>query len=119
MTGLDINEDHILDFDCIVTDRNMSQLAEYHPVIHQSKEVLESMGDWCRMTYTQSGLLNLVRKSSDTYITVEEEIIKLLKKYPSKNNTSIYKSNTHTAINGIKDSIAEHLYYEKILFKRD
>jgi oligoribonuclease len=162
MTGLEYDRDHILEIACIITDGNMNQLAEYHRVIHQSSEILASMGDWCTSTHTDSGLLNLVRKSTDTYITVEKDIVELLTRNVSKNNTyivgnSVYndlifikkympritdilhyrifdistfkilaskknvppfvKSNTHTAINDIRESIAEYLYYEKVLFK--
>lgn len=48
MTGLNIKKDKILEIACIVTDKNLNILMEMPSIIiHQPKDVLDSMNDWC------------------------------------------------------------------------
>merc|ERR1719362_2766467 len=57
MTGLDPNKDHLLEIAVIVTDKDLNVLAEGpNLVIHQSDEILNSMGEWCIQHHGESGL---------------------------------------------------------------
>jgi oligoribonuclease len=65
MTGLDPENDRIIEIATIVTDAQLTILAE-GPVlaIHQSEEVLAKMDEWNQRQHGGSGLLQRVRESS-------------------------------------------------------
>lgn len=69
MTGLDPDNDRIIEIATIVTDAQLNILNE-GPVlaIHQTEEVLAKMDEWNQRTHGGSGLLQRVRES-----TVDEE----------------------------------------------
>jgi oligoribonuclease len=64
MTGLEPDQDHIIEIATIVTDGQLNILAE-GPVlaIHQSDEILDQMDEWNTRTHTESGLVERVRGS--------------------------------------------------------
>ncbi len=64
MTGLDPEENVVLEIATIVTDKDLNVLAE-GPVIaiHQSDEELAKMDDWNVNTHTKSGLVDRVKAS--------------------------------------------------------
>lgn len=48
MTGLDLQNDHILEIACLITDAELNVVATGPDIIiHQSKEVLDAMNSWC------------------------------------------------------------------------
>ncbi|MGL9769567.1 MAG: oligoribonuclease [Sodalis sp. (in: enterobacteria)] len=69
MTGLDPEHDRIIEIATLVTDANLTILAE-GPVlaIHQSDAQLALMDDWNVRTHTANGLIDRVRQS-----TIDEE----------------------------------------------
>ncbi|WP_429105879.1 oligoribonuclease [Aeromonas allosaccharophila] len=64
MTGLDPEQNVVLEIATIVTDKDLNVLAE-GPVIaiHQSDEELAKMDDWNVNTHTKSGLVDRVKAS--------------------------------------------------------
>jgi oligoribonuclease len=65
MTGLNTDQDHIIEIATIVTDKDLNLIAE-GPVlaIHQSDEVLNGMDAWNTRQHGQSGLTQRVRQST-------------------------------------------------------
>jgi oligoribonuclease len=64
MTGLDPDNDRIIEIATIVTDANLNVLAE-GPVfaIHQKDIVLNAMDEWNTRQHGNSGLVERVRRS--------------------------------------------------------
>ena len=64
MTGLDPEQNHIIEIATIVTDHNLNELAQ-GPVIaiNQPQEYLERMDDWNVKTHTGSGLVDRIKAS--------------------------------------------------------
>lgn len=49
MTGLDIENDHILEIACVVTDKTLKIISEeLNIIIHQSNIILDNMNAWCK-----------------------------------------------------------------------
>ncbi|KAK8914125.1 Oligoribonuclease [Platanthera zijinensis] len=48
-------------------------------VIHQSKECLDNMGEWCREHHAASGLTTRVLQSTTTEKDAEEQVINFVK----------------------------------------
>lgn len=82
MTGLNPEEDRIIEIATIVTDAHLNVIAE-GPVmaVKQSDELLNGMDEWCTRTHGESGLTDRVRKSSITDAEAEQATIEFLKQY--------------------------------------
>jgi oligoribonuclease len=64
MSGLDPQNDRILEVAIVVTDADLDVIAEAPVlVLHQQDEILAAMDDWNRSTHGKSGLLDRVRTS--------------------------------------------------------
>jgi len=82
MTGLDPDNDRIIEIAVLVTDMELNILAE-GPVfaIHQSDETLDKMDNWNKGTHGKSGLIDRVKASTTTETDAEIALIEFLKQY--------------------------------------
>jgi len=82
MTGLDPDKDKIIEIATIVTDSQLNTVAAGPDlVIHQSDEVLSSMGPWVAQQHGKSGLTERVRASKITEKEAEATTLDFFKKY--------------------------------------
>ncbi len=78
MTGLDSEMDTLLEVAALVTEGDLSLVAEGpNLIIHQPDSVLDAMGQWCRVHHHESGLTAAVKKSDKDMRTCEEELLVL------------------------------------------
>ena len=82
MTGLDPETHKIIEIASIVTDSELNILAE-GPVlaVHQPKEELAKMDEWCTNTHTTSGLVERVCHSQISEQDAVEQTIEFLQKW--------------------------------------
>jgi len=82
MTGLDTQNDQILEIATLVTDQHLEVLAE-GPVIaiHQPDEALAGMDEWNTSQHGRSGLTARVRFSSWTEGRAERETLAFLRQW--------------------------------------
>ena len=82
MTGLDPDNDRIIEVAAVVTDMELNILAE-GPVfaIHQPDAVLNKMDSWNKGTHGKSGLIDRVKATSITEAEAEEALVAFLKRY--------------------------------------
>jgi oligoribonuclease len=79
MTGLDTQNDQIIEIATIVTDANLKVLAEGPMLaIHQSDEILNGMDEWNTKQHGQSGLTERVRQSDISVEQAEQATIDFL-----------------------------------------
>lgn len=90
MTGLDTDNDLIIEMATIVTDSQLNILAE-GPVlaIHQSDEVLAGMDEWNTRQHGGSGLTQRVRESRITEAEAEAQTLAFLEKWVPANASPI------------------------------
>ncbi|TFF41867.1 oligoribonuclease [Pseudomonas sp. RIT623] len=90
MTGLDPDNDVIIEMATIVTDSELNTLAE-GPVIaiHHSDEVLERMDEWNTRTHGASGLTQRVRESKVSMAEAEAQTIAFLEQWVPKGKSPI------------------------------
>lgn len=82
MTGLDTQNDCIIEIATIVTDAQLNVLAEGPVVaIHQDDEILNSMDEWNTTQHGKSGLIERVRKSTFSELDAERQTIDFLEPY--------------------------------------
>ncbi|WP_241503991.1 oligoribonuclease [Pelagibaculum spongiae] len=82
MTGLEPQQDRIIEIATIVTDADLNTIAE-GPVIavHQSDEILSNMNDWCIEHHGKSGLTERVRQSLFSDAQAEAKTIEFLRQH--------------------------------------
>ncbi len=82
MTGLDTDNDYIIEIATIVTDSDLNILAE-GPVIavHQAEEILGAMDEWNTHQHNQSGLVKRVLESPYSVTDAESTTLIFLKKF--------------------------------------
>jgi oligoribonuclease len=166
MTGLDTQNDLIIEIATIVTDVKLNTLAEGPMIaIHQSDAVLDAMDDWNTRQHGGSGLIDRVRASEYDEAAAEAETIAFLAEYVPKGKSPMCgnsicqdrrfmarcmpeleayfhyrnldvsslkepagrwspemakgftKQSSHLALDDIKDSIAELVYYREHFLK--
>jgi oligoribonuclease len=85
MTGLDTQQDYIIEIATVVTDAQLNMLAE-GPVIaiHQSEEIMNAMDEWNTRQHAKSGLTKRVQESSFTEAQAEMLTIDFLQEYVGK-----------------------------------
>ena len=88
MTGLDPDNDRIIEVAVVVTDPELNIIAE-GPVfaIHQSDETLDKMDNWNKGTHGKSGLIDRVKASTVSEAQAEQELIAFLKQYVPSNKS--------------------------------
>lgn len=82
MTGLDPDQDVIIEIATIVTDKNLNVLAQ-GPVfaVHQSDAALEAMDDWNQKHHGQSGLIERVKQSTVDAAAAEQATLAFLSEW--------------------------------------
>jgi oligoribonuclease len=90
MTGLDPDNDLIIEIATIITDKNLNILAE-GPVlaVHQSDTAIEGMDDWNQKHHGQSGLIERVKASKIDDAEAETQTIEFLRQWVPENKSPI------------------------------
>ncbi len=90
MTGLDTQNDEIIEIATIVTDSQLNIIAEGPMIaVHQSDELLDSMDEWNTKQHGKSGLTQRVKASQTTAVEAEQETLRFLEQYVPKGASPI------------------------------
>ena len=82
MTGLDVDECHIIEIATIITDKNLNVVTEAEPIaIHQNNEIMANMNEWCSKTHAETGLTKRVKESKISLEKAEQIIVDFISKY--------------------------------------
>ncbi|KAI0000896.1 ribonuclease H-like domain-containing protein [Russula vinacea] len=95
MTGLDYKTDRIIEIAVIITNGNLELVDDgINFVIHTEKTVLDNMNDWCIQHHKASGLTDACLESKHTTASVQEEILKYIKKWIPMRRTAMLAGNS-------------------------
>lgn len=75
MTGLDAQNDVIIEVAAEVTDFDFKTLAQYEAVIHHSDEILDQANPWAKEQHAKSGLTERVRTEGRDEQAVIHELV--------------------------------------------
>jgi oligoribonuclease len=82
MTGLEPDTDHVLEIATLVTNADLEILAEGPDiVVHQSDEILDGMGEWCREQHGRTGLTDQSRRSTISLAEAEAQTLAFLQRF--------------------------------------
>uniref|UniRef100_A0A915D033 Probable oligoribonuclease n=1 Tax=Ditylenchus dipsaci TaxID=166011 RepID=A0A915D033_9BILA len=87
MTGLEIDKHKLVEIACIITEADLSFVAQFSPVaIRQKPEDIEGMTDWCKETFEKNGLLQRLKSDQAVDIQeVERNLLNFLQLHTNKN----------------------------------
>lgn len=55
MTGLEVEQCHILELACLITDEQLKPVSDcLNIIIHQTDQVLENMSNWCKVQHKKA-----------------------------------------------------------------
>ncbi|KAI1130858.1 ribonuclease H-like domain-containing protein [Nemania abortiva] len=118
MTGLDPDREEIIEIFCIITTGTLEVVDEqgWGTVVHQSKERMDMMDDWCTRTHAQSGLTARVITSTVTPEQAAEELLAYIKKYVPEKKTALLAGNSVHADRAFLrkepyNKVVEHLHH--------
>ncbi|KAI4594594.1 Phosphoglucomutase-2 [Pestalotiopsis sp. IQ-011] len=102
MTGLDPDREEIIEIFCIITTGTLEVVDEagWGTVIHQSKERMDQMDEWCTKTHGQNGLTAAVIASTVTPEQAADELLAYIKKYVPEPKRAILAGNSVHADRG-------------------
>lgn len=166
MTGLDVQQHHIMEMATLITDSDLVEVAQ-GPVIAValSEAQLAMMDNWCQETHGQSGLTQRCQESEVSLAQAEAMTLDFIRQYVSEGKSplcgnsicqdrkfierympqlnaylhyrlwdvssfkeaarrwaptvadGVNKQNTHTALEDIRESIAEMRHYRQHFLK--
>ena len=86
MTGLDPNEDRIIEVATLITDPELNVLAEGPSIaVKQSDELIAGMDDWNQKHHSATGLIDRIKNSGISERDAELQTIEFLSQYSDKN----------------------------------
>ncbi|XP_028133136.2 oligoribonuclease, mitochondrial isoform X2 [Diabrotica virgifera virgifera] len=82
MTGLNVDQDKIMEIACLVTDADLNIIAEGPDIIiHQPDSVLKKMNAWCKKQHKKTGLTAACLNSMIHLEQAENEILDFVKQH--------------------------------------
>ena len=82
MTGLNPDNDRIIEVAMVITDADLATVAESPVVVvHQPDSVLDGMDNWNKSTHAKSGLIEKVKASQLNEAGAETQLLEFLKEY--------------------------------------
>jgi len=79
MTGLDPEKERIIELAAVVTEPDLTVVAESPVlVVHQPAQIMDAMDKWNQSTHGKSGLIEKVRTSSLTEAQAEQQMLAFL-----------------------------------------
>jgi oligoribonuclease len=118
MTGLDYDNDVIIEIACFVTDYDMNLLEPdgFEVVIHQPQEVMDAMGEWCTQHHGDSGLTAAVLASSISPDQAAQDLLSYIQQYlPEPRRALLAGNSVHADAAFLRkapyDKIIKHLHY--------
>jgi len=115
MTGLDVDNDSILEMACIITDSDLNIVAEGpNLVVNHPDSVLDNMNSWSQDHHGKSGLTEACRKSEISLQEAEYKMLSFVRKYVPANTCPLGGNSVH-ADKGFLDKympqFMKHLHY--------
>ncbi|KAI1846607.1 hypothetical protein JX265_009089 [Neoarthrinium moseri] len=97
MTGLDPDREEIIEIFCIITTGTLEVVDEagWGAVIHQSKERMDQMDDWCTRTHEKSGLTAAVLASKVTPEQAADELLAYIMKHVPERGALLAGNSVH------------------------
>lgn len=117
MTGLDVEKEVVIEVAAMITGTNLETIDQYHAIVKQPQNFIDSMDDWNRKHHRESGLTALIPTGKDQD-KVETELLEFLKKHFDAKDKIILAGNSigqdRLFINKYFKRLNERLHYRML-----
>ena len=93
MTGLDAQQDKILEAAAVITNEKLEIVEQWHSTIFQTQDVLDGMNDWCQKQHRKSGLIDRI-PDGISEAELDTKLLELADKHFKKNERPILCGNS-------------------------
>ncbi|KAI7782313.1 oligoribonuclease [Diaporthe eres] len=118
MTGLDYNNDEIIEVYCLITNGNLALVDTegWGTVVHQPQARMDQMDEWCTRTHGQTGLTAAVVASDVTPEQAADGLLAYIKEHVPQPGTAILAGNSVHADRAFLmrepyRKVVDHLHY--------
>ncbi|KAK0656015.1 ribonuclease H-like domain-containing protein [Cercophora newfieldiana] len=118
MTGLDPDSDAIIEIFCLITNDQLELVDEagWGAVVHQPKDRMDLMDEWCTRTHGNSGLTAAVIASKVTPEQAADELLAYIRSHvPTKRAALLAGNSVHAdrafLRKGPYNKVLDHLHY--------
>jgi len=117
MTGLDPDREEVIEIYCIVTDDQLEPLdSGWGTVVHQSRERMDAMDDWCTRTHGESGLTAAVIESTVTPVQAADQLLSYVQRHVPQKRVALLAGNSVHVDRAFLhkepyNRVVEHLHY--------
>lgn len=108
MTGLDVEKEVVIEVAAIITDVKLETLDQYHAIVKQPQQYIDSMDDWNKKHHHESGLVSLIPSGKEPDL-VESELLAMIDKHFGPKDRVILAGNSI-----FQDRIFIEKYFKKI-----
>ena len=96
MTGLDPEQETIIEIATIITDSRLNIIAEGpNLAIHQDDDILEAMDEWNTKHHGESGLVDRVRASTIDMEQAEQQTLRFIMDFVGPNSAPLCGNSIH------------------------
>ncbi|CAH0552802.1 unnamed protein product [Brassicogethes aeneus] len=118
MTGLDIESDKIMEVACLITDSELNIIAEGPElIIHQPKQILDNMNEWCVNQHGKTDLTEASLKSKISVQMAESSMLEFVKKHVAERSSPLAGNSVYMDRMFLKKfmpTLNEYLHYRII-----
>jgi len=117
MTGLDVQQDVIIEIAVEVTDFNFKTLANYEALVRQPEEKLTAMNEWAQAQHDASGLTDRIRREGKPEQDVIHELVGFIQAQFGDEPAMLAGNSIHNDRNFIKQwwpEVDELLHYRML-----
>lgn len=118
MTGLDTDSDVVIEIFCLITDDQLNLVDEtgWGTVVHQPKERMDLMDEWCTRVHGESGLTAKVISSTVTAEEAAKGLLEYVQRFvPTKRVALLAGNSVHADQAFLRKSpykqVLDHLHY--------
>ena len=96
MTGLEPDQDVIIEMATVITDGQLNIIAEGPElIIHQPDHIMNNMNDWCKKYHNESGLTQRVKDSDISLQQAEQLTLDFIRKHVTEGDAPLCGNSIH------------------------
>ncbi|KRX64924.1 Oligoribonuclease, mitochondrial [Trichinella sp. T9] len=117
MTGLDIDNDRLMEIACMVTEGDENLTIGPNIIIHQDDALLANMNEWCKTQHGKTGLTEAVQQSTVTEKVAEKQMLEFLSLHTSPGLCPLAGNSIgrdRQFIEKYMPDLAKHIHYRNV-----
>ncbi|XP_068244798.1 probable oligoribonuclease [Palaemon carinicauda] len=115
MTGLDVEKETIMEAAVLITDSELTVVAEGPNIVLKVEDsLLDNMNDWCKEHHGKSGLTDKCRSSKISLAAAEDQLLQFVAQHTEKGKAPLAGNSVHADkrfLDKYMPKLMKHLHY--------